>query len=397
MIFLCRILAGFGLVENNSLFLAASMLISPLMGPIVAATFGTVVKDRQLTKLGVTNELVGILLATLVGFFFGLIVCISNGYYGLQEGLTREMLSRCELHSLVVGILIALPSGAAVAIGILGENAGSLAGVAISASLLPPAVNSGFLWAVAAFYNLSGQEADARFKDLVTTSQYSNNQFTELILQATVSLGVTLTNVISIFLMGILILRIKEVAPMVTKSHTHFWKHDVKIARDYNKTCQFDDAQSLRQKLEREIEGFEAQSENQGVGVRAEIMRRMSRGALPFSSFNQNTWSTLAQPQNTRPTMQDIEALYRDTNVYPKYQPERIRGSIFVPPSQDGGPFFRRSSMPAKTFTKPQLNFHKLEKITEMNNANDSPVTPRGTKKTFTVLQVDGNEENGRK
>uniref|UniRef100_A0A1B0GPD9 Uncharacterized protein n=1 Tax=Phlebotomus papatasi TaxID=29031 RepID=A0A1B0GPD9_PHLPP len=78
------------------------------------------------------------------GFFFGLIVCISNGYYGLQEGLTREMLSRCELHSLVVGILIALPSGAAVAIGILGENAGSLAGVAISASLLPPAVNSGF-------------------------------------------------------------------------------------------------------------------------------------------------------------------------------------------------------------------------------------------------------------
>ena len=44
--------------------------------------------------------------------------------------------------SLWVGVLIAIPSGAGVAIGILGGNAGSLVGVAISASLLPPAVNA---------------------------------------------------------------------------------------------------------------------------------------------------------------------------------------------------------------------------------------------------------------
>lgn len=62
--------------------------------------------------------------------------------YGIGEGLTNEMLSRCEIHSLLVGIYIAIPSGAAVAISILGEKTGSLIGVAISASLLPPAVNS---------------------------------------------------------------------------------------------------------------------------------------------------------------------------------------------------------------------------------------------------------------
>lgn len=49
---------------------------------------------------------------------------------------------RGEYHSLVVGLLTAIPSGAAVAIAILGENIGSLVGVAISASLLPPAVNA---------------------------------------------------------------------------------------------------------------------------------------------------------------------------------------------------------------------------------------------------------------
>jgi uncharacterized membrane protein len=44
--------------------------------------------------------------------------------------------------SLWVGVCIALPSGAGVALSVLGGNTGSLVGVAISASLLPPAVNS---------------------------------------------------------------------------------------------------------------------------------------------------------------------------------------------------------------------------------------------------------------
>lgn len=46
------------------------------------------------------------------------------------------------LRSLWVGVAIALPSGAGVALSILGGNTGSLVGVAISASLLPPAVNA---------------------------------------------------------------------------------------------------------------------------------------------------------------------------------------------------------------------------------------------------------------
>ena len=41
-----------------------------------------------------------------------------------------------------VGVLIALPSGAGVALSVLGGNIRSLVGVAISASLLAPAVNS---------------------------------------------------------------------------------------------------------------------------------------------------------------------------------------------------------------------------------------------------------------
>ena len=69
----------------------------------------------------------------------------------------EEMLSRGELRSLLVGVLIATPSGAGVALSVLGGNAGSLVGVAISASLLPPAVNCGMFWSLSIVIALGGE------------------------------------------------------------------------------------------------------------------------------------------------------------------------------------------------------------------------------------------------
>merc|ERR1712121_356886 len=62
---------------------------------------------------------------------------------------TIEMASRTGWSCLVVGGAIAVPSGVGVAISVLGGNSGSMVGVAISASLLPPAVNTGLYWAMA--------------------------------------------------------------------------------------------------------------------------------------------------------------------------------------------------------------------------------------------------------
>lgn len=111
-------------------------------GPIIAGTFGTCIQDRSLMRLGVVNEMLGILLTMVIGFLFGLVICMIDDRYGVGEWPTNEMLSKCEIRSLWVGALIAFPSGAAGAIAVLGDNTGSLVGVAISASLLPPAVNA---------------------------------------------------------------------------------------------------------------------------------------------------------------------------------------------------------------------------------------------------------------
>lgn len=49
--------------------LVASMLISPLMGPILAGIFGAVVGDSKLRNLGVVNELISLVICVLSGEF----------------------------------------------------------------------------------------------------------------------------------------------------------------------------------------------------------------------------------------------------------------------------------------------------------------------------------------
>ena len=55
------------LVESSSVTLVASMLISPLMGPILAGIFGAVVGDSKLRRLGIYNELISLIICVLSG------------------------------------------------------------------------------------------------------------------------------------------------------------------------------------------------------------------------------------------------------------------------------------------------------------------------------------------
>ena len=89
------------------------------------------------------HQVFSLALCILIGFLAGLLVCPWAEEYGVQQWPTQEMLGRGQLRALWVGVLVAVPSGAGVALSVLAGNAGSLVGVAISASLLPPAVNAG--------------------------------------------------------------------------------------------------------------------------------------------------------------------------------------------------------------------------------------------------------------
>ncbi|XP_022218835.2 uncharacterized protein LOC111071667 [Drosophila obscura] len=218
-----------GLVGNSYLLLSSSMLISPLMGPIIAGTFGSVIGDRGLWWLGFKNELIGIALSAGIGFIFGVLVLRLGPFFAIASGLTEEIVSRCTIHALIIGIMTALVSGAAGAIAVLGGNTGSLAGVAISASLLPPAVNAGLLWALAFGTRVLNREHEL-IQSLSKHHEYSNDLETELLVCALVSMALAFVNVICIWVTGVIVLLIKEVTPTVQRNQ-QFWRHDIRTAR----------------------------------------------------------------------------------------------------------------------------------------------------------------------
>lgn len=105
------------------------------------------------------------------------------------------MSDRGDAQALWIGVAIAVPSGVGVAISVLGENTASLVGVAISAALLPPLVNSGQLLAFAALSYVS----------LDIDSGYSSE---ELVIMGGYSFVLTMINILCIFVMALLMFKV---------------------------------------------------------------------------------------------------------------------------------------------------------------------------------------------
>lgn len=264
-IVLAGMIAALGLMDNSVVSIIAAMLVSPLMGPIAAITFGIIIRDKSLVKVGLRTELFGLCLCLVFGFFFGLIMAYwgdiqGPGGWGPNTWPNSEQTARGQWRSLWVGGLVALPSGAGVAMAILGGNSACLVGVAISASLLPPSINCGSLWALSlmkVFKSLGQDPINVTVAipgtDLNRTVEtypafvaypgfqayyFDNaNMHKECAVMAINSFCLTVVNILCIIIAGTLLLKIKEIAPESSMPRTQrFWKHDIKIARDYNRT-----------------------------------------------------------------------------------------------------------------------------------------------------------------
>jgi len=92
---IASVIGGVGLATNNSVSIVASMLVSPLMGPVMACTFGTMVNKWSLVRLGVWSELCSLLLCIVVGFCVGLVTMAvgTKGAWPTVEMRTRGLLS----------------------------------------------------------------------------------------------------------------------------------------------------------------------------------------------------------------------------------------------------------------------------------------------------------------
>ncbi|KAK9887131.1 hypothetical protein WA026_020577 [Henosepilachna vigintioctopunctata] len=303
--FICLLListtiCALGLVENSTVYLLSSMVMSPMMGPVMAATFGSVIRDKKLKKTGLQNCLVGLSIATFVGFCYGTITCIITDRYGSQDWPTYEITSRGELRSLWVGGIIALLSGAAVALGILSDNVASLVGVAISTSLMPPAVNAGLLWSMASVYYFKGSSA-TRYSSLKYQRHYAESNTVELLTLGAVSICLTLVNIICIYFAALCIFKIKEVSPLASrdKQRRQFWKYDIKNAR-YNNTIQREESEELRNEYEKFKNGDISKNECCREKLRHNSIDLSKGNTKSRVTWHQSTWSHTSKLKATR-------------------------------------------------------------------------------------------------
>jgi len=190
------LIATVGLITDSSVTVVASMLVSPLMGPILCIAYGFGLRSRHMIVKGIKVELAGLATTVLTGAicgafsgpFFGpdgwrvtvfnappcpggqnIGACVMNYSTNYLESsqvpVTDCMVFRMSPHTsficqmrhvfvqitsrgnawgLFSGLWVALPSGIGVALAITGGGINALVGVAISAALLPPVAEVGF-------------------------------------------------------------------------------------------------------------------------------------------------------------------------------------------------------------------------------------------------------------
>ena len=129
MMVLSASLASQGLLQDSTAVVIGAMLVAPLMGPLVGAGLGLVQANPKLfrSSLGVTA----------LGLALGLVVSLGFGTINPGFEPSMEMHARGQPDLFDLGIAFASGMVAAYAMG-RPNVAGTLAGVAIAAALLPP-------------------------------------------------------------------------------------------------------------------------------------------------------------------------------------------------------------------------------------------------------------------
>ena len=200
------VIAFVGLASDSSVAVVASMLISPLMNPLLAVTLGIMVNDTKLLYKGLRNECIMMLACFFIAAILGPIfrIILSEETYPWPNA---EMDSRGTPEALYLGVLVATVSGFVVGVCATQGGINSLVGVAISASLLPPVVNSGLLYSTSIFF----PQLDASG---------------EMYIKASYSLGLYLLNVILIIGCSCIVFYFKEISGLKFKKYDDSVWHD---------------------------------------------------------------------------------------------------------------------------------------------------------------------------
>jgi len=194
LVFVGAVVACAGLTQDSPVTVVASMLISPLMGPILSIAFGLRTGRASMWRKGVRNETIGVAICLLAGTIGGFAVGPFLAYRTPAD-VPNEIVSRGAKDSLISGVFVAIASGVGVAIGVMQGGVSTLVGVAISAALLPPVVNCGLCFAL-------------HFTSTTSSSSFEEGYFMRM---AGYSGALFLLNIVCIVICADLTFRVKRV------------------------------------------------------------------------------------------------------------------------------------------------------------------------------------------
>ncbi|KAE8895645.1 hypothetical protein PF005_g2748 [Phytophthora fragariae] len=197
MLLISSSIAGIGLAGDSATYVVASMLLSPMMGPILGCAFGFALRDKNLFINGMVNELFALTITFLLGIMIGAVL---SPYAVTLNWPTGEMRERGQAIQLLFGAIVAALSGTGVALAESNANISSVVGVAIAAALLPPTVNCGICFS----YVIIGQY-------FVTDDVIGEEQKLVFYEIAVGSLMLLWINVVLIYVTAVLVFKIKKV------------------------------------------------------------------------------------------------------------------------------------------------------------------------------------------
>ncbi|MFW9905051.1 MAG: TIGR00341 family protein [Candidatus Thorarchaeota archaeon] len=149
---LAAALAALGLLNNDVVVIIASMIVAPLLGPIILTSLGLLsLETTSYIKRGLLAEISGISVTVIVGALIGTVFqyFMRIDVDSLKELGYSEIVGRTNLD--VATISLALLGGLAAGIIVARGLDVSIVGVAIAASLCPPAATIGILGAFGAW------------------------------------------------------------------------------------------------------------------------------------------------------------------------------------------------------------------------------------------------------
>jgi len=136
LLFLAAIIATMGVLGDSTATVIGAMIISPLMTPIMATAAALVMGQMRRAGRSFVTVVIGVLGVIALSFFLAFCYNIVVGGV-VNFGVNSQILARVSPR--VIDLVAALASGAAGAFCMSREDiSDSLAGVAISISLVPP-------------------------------------------------------------------------------------------------------------------------------------------------------------------------------------------------------------------------------------------------------------------